>query len=447
MKNMLGDEYPAFARALGEPPVRGIRVNETKLSREDFLAITETEPTPLSYAHDGFIPKCDVGIGKSAEHHAGMFYVQDPGAMATVNALDLSEGMWVLDACSAPGGKSSQIASRIGDSGFILSNEYVPRRAKIIVGNFERLGIRNALVTSLDTRVFSDMFRGIFDLVLCDAPCSGEGMFRKYDSAITEWSEENVNNCSQRQIEILNNCAPTVKAGGHLLYSTCTYSKEENEGVVVEFLRSHPDFSIVPVKEQLARVTCDGIVTDGVDELRLTRRFYPHISGGEGQYIALLKRRDGADISQAILYKDETKSPSKEECRIVAEFFKDNLRSTPRGRLIKQGDGISLIAHSCPVPRSSVFMPGVMLGEVRHGNFFPHHQLFSAYGRDFLRQENLRRGDLRVEKYLCGEQIEAIETKCPGYVAVLYEGVPLGGGKASSGVIKNHYPKGLRNNR
>ena len=447
MRGMLGEEYPAFLLALSQPAVRGIRVNGTKLSTDDFLAVTDTQPTPLSYAPDGFIPLAADEIGRSPEHHAGFFYVQDPGAMATVNALDVGDGWWVLDTCSAPGGKSSQLASRIGDRGFILANEYVPKRAKIIVGNFERLGVRNALVTSLDTRELSEMYRAVFDLVLCDAPCSGEGMFRKYDAALSEWSEENVLACAKRQSEILENCAPCVKAGGYLLYSTCTYSYEENESIVIDFLRKHPDFSLREVKGELKAVTRSGITGECEYDMSLTRRFYPHAARGEGQYIALMQRDENIDVLPTILYKDASKPLTKEEREIIERFLSDNLTERPCGRLIKQGDGIALVPHDCPVPRSGVFMPGVMLGEIRRGNFFPHHQLFSAYGHSFKRQENLHKNDTRVSKYLFGEEIDAVETAESGFLAVLYEGVPLGGGKASGGRIKNHYPKGLRNTR
>ena len=249
MKNMLGEEYAEFERALSEEAVKGVRVNTAKVSVEDYLSVTELDLTPLSYTDYGFIPKNADGIGTTAEHHAGMIYVQDPGAMATVTALDVKRGWRVLDACAAPGGKASQLAALVGDEGFVLANEYVPKRAKIIVGNFERLGLKNAVVTSLDTAKLADMFSAYFDLVLCDAPCSGEGMFRKYDEAVTEWSEENVTLCAERQREILANCAGPVKAGGYLLYSTCTYSKEENEDTVRTFLDSHPEFSPEPVKE------------------------------------------------------------------------------------------------------------------------------------------------------------------------------------------------------
>ena len=441
MKNMLGDEYAAFEAALAEESVRGVRVNTAKTKVSDYLSATELELSPLPYADYGFIPGSAEGIGTLAEHHAGMIYVQDPGAMATVTALDVKRGWRVLDACSAPGGKASQLASLIGDEGVILANEYVPKRAKIIVGNFERLGIKNAVVTSLDTAKIAEMFSSYFDLVLCDAPCSGEGMFRKYDEALTEWSEENVALCAERQREILANCAKVVRAGGYLLYSTCTYSKEENEDTVKAFLSSHPDFSLIPVRDRLIASTAAGL--DGMAD---ARRFYPHIAPGEGQFIALMKKDEKSEDLQSILYKEKVLSPSKEEIRVVEKFFSDTFSEKPCGRLIKSGEQIIIVPHDLPIPNFSVFMSGVLVGEVRKGILFPHHQLFSAYGKDMKLQVDLKKGDGRIARYLRGEEIETEETK-NGWCAVCYEGVPMGGGKISSGRVKNHYPKGLRNNK
>ena len=439
MSEMLGDEYPTFEAALAEPNVRAVRVNTTKISVDDFVNATELELSPIDYAPDGFIPASCEHIGRSPEHHSGMFYVQDPGAMATVKALDIQEGWRVLDACSAPGGKASQLASAIGESGVILANEYVPKRAKIIVSNFERLGIKNAVITSLDTAKIGQMFDSYFDLVLCDAPCSGEGMFRKYDEALTEWSEENVKLCADRQREILANLAPTVKAGGYLLYSTCTYSKEENEDTVADFLQKHPEFKLCDVKAQMKAATADGI-----DGMVMARRFYPHIANGEGQFIALMQKDENCGNLPTILYKELTNQPSKQDIAVVKKFIDDNLSSKLNGRLISWGEQIALVPHDLPIPPKA-FMPGVLLGEVKKGNFFPHHQFFSAYGNDFKRIESLKKGDPRVEKYLRGEEIDATADG-NGWCAVFYEGVPLGGGKISGRRIKNHYPKGLRNN-
>ena len=445
MKLLLTDEYDKFESALEDEPSRAVRVNTAKISVSDFLEKTALSLSKIEYASDGFIPENTDGIGKSAEHHAGMIYVQDGGAMATVNALDIERGWRVLDSCAAPGGKATQMAARIGKDGFILANEYVPKRAKIMLGNFERMGIRNGVITSLDTRELSEMFSGYFDLVLCDAPCSGEGMFRKSEEALDEWSEENVTLSAKRQREILDNVAGAVKAGGYLLYSTCTYSVEENEENVAYFLDKHKDFALTSVKEELIACTRDGIRVEGLsaDDAKKCRRFYPHVAKGEGQFIALMKRTGGDDEAK-ILFRENVISPTREEQTVIENFFKENMITVPKGRLIKQGDGIAIVPEGIPIPPRKTFMAGVMVGEVRGKLLFPHHQFFSAYGNDMKNKENLTCTDSRVGAYLCGEEIEAKET-LNGWCAVMYEGTALGGGKTSSGRIKNHYPKGLRN--
>ena len=340
--------------------------------------------------------------------------------------------------------KSSQAAEKLS-TGFILSNEYVPKRAKIIVGNFERLGVKNAIVTSLDTRELAKMYTAAFDLVIADAPCSGEGMFRKSDEAVEDWSQENVEICAKRQMEILNNARELVKPGGHLIYSTCTYSPEENEMVIADFLKRNEDYKLVRVKPQVEEFTRPGMAefADGIDNIEYTRRFYPHVANGEGQFLALMKRSEDVSAKTTIHYKDESKPLSKEERIIIDNFFKEALIKNPDGRVAKVGDNIVLITHNCPIPKMSTFMSGVLLGEIKGTTFFPSHHFFSAYGNLFKANENLKSDDPRVEKYLAGEEIEA-SGNIKGWCAVLFEGSVLGGGKSSQGRIKNHYPKGLR---
>ncbi len=443
MEVLLGEEYPAFLSALSEHSERGFRRNRLKCSEEDFIGLDGLCAEPLDYVDCGYVLSGDSsGIGNTPSHHSGRIYVQDPGAMAAAAALDVKEGMWVLDLCAAPGGKSTQIAATLGDSGFILSNEYVPKRAKILVGNFERMGIRNGMVTSLDTAEAAKLFSAVFDIVVVDAPCSGEGMFRKDVPAVEEWSEENVSLCRARQKEILNNAKGTVKSGGKLLYSTCTYSIEENEAVVDEFLANNPDFTLIEVKEELRRVTSDGIVFKGAfsSELSKCRRFYPHVSRGEGQFIALMQRTSLADPE--INYKDAAKPLSRAEREATYAFFRENLKEIPRGRVVKHGENIVLISHGCPLMPKSVFSAGVKLGELHGKVLVPSHQFYSAYGNLFIRQENIENEAL-ARRYIAGEEIPATFSS-NGFCAVLFRSSPIGGGKASGGVIKNHYPKGLR---
>ena len=446
MKDVLGEEYESFIDALesGEA-VRGLRVNLIKTTVERLVGAGEFKLEPLSYVDNGFILREERAMGASPYHHAGAVYMQDPGAMASAAALDIRPDWWVADLCAAPGGKSSQVAERLGDGGFLLSNEYVPKRAKIIVGNLERLGVRNAIVTSLDTARLRDMYEGCFDLVVVDAPCSGEGMFRKSEEAVEDWSEENVALCAKRQLEILTNARGMVKAGGYLLYSTCTYSPEENEETVAEFLRTNPDYRMVRVKEALEAKTRPAIkkYAPDTENIEYARRFYPHVSDGEGQFLALMQRDENADVKKRILYKDEAKPLTKQESAAVASFFRESLTSAPDGRVVKVGENIVLVSHSCPIPKGSVFMSGVMLGEIKGSTFSPHHQFFSAYPELFRHRVELTRADARTEKYLAGEEIDS-EAGVKGWCVILFEGAALGGGKASSGKIKNHYPKGLR---
>ena len=242
------------------------------------------------------------------------------------------------------------------------------------------------------------------------------------------------------QRQILKNLAPAVRPGGYLLYSTCTYSKEENEDTVADFLENHPDFSLCEVKDSLKDATADGL-----DGMTAARRFYPHLTKGEGQFIALMKKDENAPLLTTKVDKDALKPASKSDISVFDKFAKDNLFATPEGRIVTVGEYLVLVSHSHRIPTYATFMSGVIIGEVKKGNFFPHHQFFSAYGSLFKRQENLTKDDPRTEKYLRGEEIDTPSDE-NGWCAVMYEGVSLGGGKISCGRIKNHYPKGLRNN-
>ena len=442
MKLLLGDEYDAFLATYEKPNVRGARINTLKIDPAVYTSAKRLTLEPISYADDCYKLTEDEAVGKLPEHHAGIIYMQDPGAMAALSAIEIKEGDYVLDLCSAPGGKTGQAAAKIGDGGFILSNEFVPKRAKITVGNIERLGIRNAIVTSLDTREFKKLFNSFFDIVIADVPCSGEGMFRKNEDAVSEWSEEAVKTCAERGKEILENAATLVKDGGHIVYSTCTFSVEENEGAVYDFLCAHPDYTLVKPTDELIKATREGVEYNGAD-MSLARRFYPHVSEGEGQFVALLKRR--CDTSkQTILYKGQEKPLTKDEERLVRAFLAENLENPPEITPKRVGENVVLISHGVPIPPFSVFSAGVLLGEVKKGLILPSHQFFSAYGKYFKRRIELSQNEHLLGKYLDGEEIDAQECG-NGYAVITFMGAAVGGVKVSSGRAKNHYPKGLRN--
>ena len=274
MKILLGDEYESYVDALNSPPVRAFRVNTDKISLSDFQKINPFSTQKIPYVENGFY-FTDEKIGNHPYHHAGMIYVQEPGAMAPAECIDLEPNWYVLDMCSAPGGKSSQLKNKLGEDGVLVSNEIIPSRCKILTGNVERLGLQNVVTTCMDTKKLARIFPETFDLVMVDAPCSGEGMFRKEEIAISEWSEESVETCAERQKEILENAVKTLKNGGYIIYATCTFSLEENEMVIDWFLKNHRDFELVRVKKEVEESTCDGIRFEDCEceNINFARRF------------------------------------------------------------------------------------------------------------------------------------------------------------------------------
>ena len=311
MKQLLGEEdFARYEASFQEPAVRAFRVNTEKISLEKFEPLNIFSSEKIPYVETGYYLNYDK-VGNHPYHHAGMIYVQDPGAMATAECVDVKPDWWILDMCAAPGGKSSQLRNKLGENGVLISNEIIPSRCKILTGNVERLGFRNTATTCLDPARVAKLFPETFDLVMVDAPCSGEGMFRKDDIAIQEWSMDNVLRCAQRQKDILEHAAATVKAGGYIVYATCTFSLEENEMVVDSFLQAHPDYELIPAKESVRTHTDDGICYDGCHckDLSYARRFYPHKSRGEGQFMAVLHQK-GAPLPRIAAFKQTACKPN-----------------------------------------------------------------------------------------------------------------------------------------
>lgn len=444
MERLPGLDVVAFFRALDGEAVRGLRINPAKCD-----ALPAPSPFILrriTYVRGGYIlESCDVPVGQTPEHHAGMIYMQDPGAMCPVAAVNIEEGWRVADLCAAPGGKTSQLSAAVGEGGAVLSNEYVGKRARILVGNVERLGLRNVAVTSLDTSELAKMYPAFFDLVAADAPCSGEGMFRKCEDAVSDWSENNVRECAKRQAVILDAAAKMVKPGGLLLYSTCTYSPEEDEMTVSAFTERYPEFSIIPVREEIRRVTAPGIRLPGVTTKNIEecRRFYPYLTPGEGQFLCLMRKNGGEDEKTAVI-KDTSPSPMGDTARAADAFIRENFVHGVTLPVRAAGDILFIPPSGLPLPGKGLMSRGVIIGEYRSGVLRPHHQLFSAYGSLMRRREELPPGDPRIKQYLHGEEIESADTGDDGYIAVCYSGAVIGGGKRVGNRIKNYYPKGLR---
>lgn len=438
MKSLLGDEYKAYEAAVNEAPVKAFRVNTNKISEEDFKKINPFGNEKIPYVSGGYYLDFEK-VGNHPFHHAGMIYVQEPAAMAPAECIDIAPDSYVLDMCAAPGGKSTQLKNKLNDNGLLVSNEIIPSRCKILTGNIERLGLKNCITTCMDTARLAGIFPDTFDIIMVDAPCSGEGMFRKEQIAIDEWSFENVQKCAERQREILENAVKCLKSGGAIIYATCTFSLEENEMTVDNFLKLHPDFEIVPVKAAVQKASCDGICFDGCEceNIHYARRFYPHKNHGEGQFMAVLRHKGEKTVSRYTHKKQNAKLDP-----VLLNFLDDTLESYNKDDITLYGDTPVFYSGDIEIPKGTAFMCGVTIGEIKKNYILPHHQFFMAYGNGFKRKIELSPDSDDIQKYLRGEEIAA---DCPdGWAVVTVCGVTVGGAKVSKGTAKNHYPKGLR---
>ena len=452
MKKLLGNEYERFYNEITSgTPTRAFYTCSESASITVKEELKDARLSPVPFYDNGFYFDYD-GIGNSPLHHSGAFYIQDPSAMSTVCSVDINKGDKILDMCASPGGKTILAAMKAGKEGLVVSNEYSASRCKTLVGNIERMGLSNVICVNSDAAddtFLPDTYCGKFDLVITDAPCSGEGMFRKYpEEAISEWSEDNVKLCAVRQAKILDNAAKCVKSGGKLLYSTCTFSLEENEMTIDAFLNSPPEFSLISVKEEVKNITADGYSFDGckTQNINLTRRFYPHISKGEGQFIALMQKNSDEASCEVKSKKSKEKSIlqdlTKEEKQALTKLFKCLEIDLYENSISKYGENIIYCEHSGFIPQKHVFSCGVKIGEFSKNYITPHHSFFKCFGGNFKNSLDISGDVSALSKYLHGECIEADIPD--GWCAITYRGFILGGGKAVSGVIKNHYPKGLR---
>ena len=444
MKKLLGEDFSAYAESLESERETALHINLTKCPDSpcpEKLLPFDTEQIP--YCKTGYYFRSEKP-GNHPLHHAGLFYIQEPSAMAPVSCLEglLPEGIKILDSCASPGGKTSQAANFSSEKNMVVSNEIVPSRCKTLVGNIERMGFKNSIVTNANTEFLSKQFPCEFALVICDAPCSGEGMLRKSEQAREEWSEENVIMCAARQRKILDNLSFCVDEGGYLLYSTCTFSTEENEENVSWFLEKHPDFSLCSPDDKFKDITSPGIeeYCNGFD-CEKVRRLYPHVTRGEGQFFALFKREGELVPSTEFSFRDNSRALTKDEKKAVDEFLSKAVGHTDF-YVRAYHDNILILPEDMPVPDKHIFSCGVKLGEYKSGRLVPHHQFFSAYGKNFLLKAQLSSNSSECSKYLRGESFEY--DLADGWAAVLVDGIPLGGAKVVGGFLKNHYPKGLR---
>ncbi|MCR5650499.1 MAG: RsmF rRNA methyltransferase first C-terminal domain-containing protein [Lachnospiraceae bacterium] len=432
MKESLDSEYGAFLDSLKKEEVKALRLNTlkgvTELSKELqemwHLEKVPWEETGFYYEAEGLLTP-----GKHPCHDAGAYYIQEASAMYPVNLLSPHENEMILDMCASPGGKSTQISSYMRNTGLLVSNEIIGSRALVLSSNIERMGVKNAVVTSMEPAAVADAFPSCFDRVLVDAPCSGEGMMRRGDAARENWSMENVLMCAARQTDILNEAAKCVRPGGKLVYSTCTFSREEDEDNVELFLSAHPDFSLVG-----------------------TEKLYPHKIRGEGHFAALFERDGNADSTAAYKRKKNIKPPSglKTALEFLEGFLTEEAFSKidPEKIISFKDDLYYLPDKISDIGRLRVIRPGLCLGSIQKNRFVPSHSLAMALVRsDVKNSVDLPCESSAALSYLSGMSVDpgAVNAEITdGWCLVTIGGVSAGLGKKTGNIIKNHYPKGLR---
>lgn len=450
MKAFLGNEWDDFLYSYDNNRFQALRFNTLKVqSPEERMRILKTlkisSDKKVSWANEAYYFDENVRPGKHPYHEMGLYYIQEPSAMSAAALLAPKPGMRVLDLCAAPGGKSTQLATYLGDSGLLVSNEINTQRSRILSQNIERMGIKNAIVTNEDSFVLASHFPGFFNAIQVDAPCSGEGMFRKLPEAIEQWSVENVAICAARQKEILDNAAVMLKPGGTIVYSTCTFSKEENEDVIEYFLEKHPDFTLEEME-----------------------RFWPHKVDGEGHFVAKLVRRGSVDtgfksdrqtkkIKNNKNRKNETKSAlTKENMKLLSEFLDETISDDmaaliKNSRLVMFGEQLYRLPDmEVDIKGLKVQRAGLHIGEFKKQRFEPSHSLALALKlNDAKNLVKLTCDNPQTIGFFNGQSVmlsdeQAAECK-KGWALVCVDGYPAGWGKVNGTQVKNHYPKGLRN--
>ena len=450
MKAFLGDEWDDFLYSYDNNRFQALRFNTLKVqSPEERMRILKTlkisSDKKVSWANEAYYFDENVRPGKHPYHEMGLYYIQEPSAMSAAALLAPKPGMRVLDLCAAPGGKSTQLATYLGDSGLLVSNEINTQRSRILSQNIERMGIKNAIVTNEDSFVLASHFPGFFNAIQVDAPCSGEGMFRKLPEAIEQWSMENVAICAERQKEILDNAAGMLKPGGTIVYSTCTFSKEENEDVIEYFLERHPDFTL--------------------EELE---RFWPHKVDGEGHFVAKLVRRGCVDTDlkadrktkknkNSKNRKNETKPAlTKENMKLLTEFLDETISEDmaawiKNSRLVMFGEQLYRLPDmEVDIKGLKVQRAGLHIGEFKKQRFEPSHSLALALKlNDAKNLVKLTCDNPQTIGFFNGQSVmlsdeQAAECK-KGWALVCVDGYTAGWGKVNGTQVKNHYPKGLRN--
>ncbi|XJZ25859.1 RsmF rRNA methyltransferase first C-terminal domain-containing protein [Bacillota bacterium Lsc_1132] len=440
---LLENEADDFFQTYYDTKKSGLRINPLKITEQEWLEISPFTLEKIPFLKTGYYyDAAEDQPGKHPYHTAGLYYIQEPSAMFVAEQLAPQPGDKVLDLCAAPGGKTTQLAGMMNQQGFLLANEIHPKRAKVLSENIERQGIANALVTNETPERLADKFPGYFNKILVDAPCSGEGMFRKDPEAVKYWSEEHVATCSIQQKNILDSAYEMLSEGGILVYSTCTFSPEENEQTVEAFLEKYPDLQLLPLPKS------DGIQNGRPEwtkkhngELNKTARLWPHHVNGEGHFIAKFQK---TAICKAEKIKQASSNAGKTQLKDFLAFCEATIQNKSFTKLYLFHQQLFALPEDCPSFQGlKVLRAGLHLGEIKKNRFEPNHALAM-----FLRTQHVFHTHLLSSSesdwlhYLKGETITTGNDR--GWILVTVDGFSIGWGKEVKGVIKNFYPKGLR---
>lgn len=450
MRTLLGDEADELFAALVQPAPTGLRVNTLKLDSARFRTLAPWPLTPVPWCPTGFVLEGAARPGAHPFHAAGLYYLQDPAAMAVAEALAPQPGEHILDLAAAPGGKATHLVALTGDRGLVVANDTDAGRSRVLASNLERWGAARTLITAERPERLAARWGARFDRVLFDAPCSGESMFGKSVSARTMWREEVVQGCAARQQHALRDAAALVRPGGALVYSTCTFAPEENEHVIAAFLADYPDFELLPVRlPGTAWGRPDWLPPQRYrPDLACAARIWPHRSSGAGHFIALLRRARGEQPSAQVV----SPAPAPKHAREMwSAFVADTLPCDPAAAAVLTLVGNRLYATPQDLPPLDglrVERAGLWLGTLQRNRFEPSHSLALALppaqngAYPAQRYLDLAPADERLHRYLQGHPLA--EAGEPGWVLLLVAGFPIGWGRRAQNVIKNAYPRGLR---
>lgn len=445
MQTLLGVEAELFFHALEQSAFQGLRVNSLKTSPDQMMKHSGWQLPQIPWCKNGLFVDDRLRPGKHPFHHAGLYYIQEPSAMAVAEVVAPQPGELILDIAAAPGGKSTHLAALSGNGATIIANEFERKRTQALTTNLERWGATDAIILNEKTERIAQRWDPIFDLVLVDAPCSGEGMFRKDKNTRREWSMANVLGCQQRQENLLRQAAQLVRPGGVLVYSTCTFNPEENEQVIANFLRDFADYQLLPIVIPGASPGRPKWVANGPANADLTQtcRLWPHQIEGEGHFIAKMQRDEYAVFP---LPRHRLKSASKAPIKMWQEFAMEHLKEDLFATRLFIEIGERLFSWPQKVPSTDqlhVLRGGVCLGTIKKNRFEPDHALALALPRNTVtNQIDLDCNDPQIVRYLQGQTLSNTGTN--GWTLVTVNGHGIGWGKQTNGTLKNYYPKGLR---